>query len=235
MELDFNENVEDEAHEEQDGPDILDSSAAEKSSNENQNQGEEEDMGVDMQIDTSPATKIPGSDVPRTLDQESPSDQTSVSTNTTGSGPQLKNQRTKESSAPSQEYESAKSPSNLSQILWHPSDLSVRPVMPARKADRATVSIPSLPFMALQASELVKMSKGQLDSLSNKIITIFTGNTSSAEKHSVMRYLETFSSNPGVANILTNGPIMPVLVKLLQVSKAQSFACSMCLTYWLVD
>ncbi|KAK4766861.1 hypothetical protein SAY86_014612 [Trapa natans] len=218
MELDFNENAEDEAHEENDGSDIPDSSAAEKPTNENQIQEEEEDMEVDMQIDTSPASKTPVSAEQRVPDQESPFGQPSV--NTPGSC-QLKKQRTKESSTSSQEYESPKSPGNISEVLWHPSDLSVRPVMPARKADRAT-AFPSLPFEALQASDFVKMSKGQLDSLSNKIITIFTGNTSSAEKQNVMRYLEMLSSNPDAANILTNGPIMLVLVKLLRVSKAQA-------------
>ncbi|XP_031398414.1 serine/threonine-protein kinase RUNKEL [Punica granatum] len=220
MELNFNENAEDEAHEEQDGSEIPDSSPADNPVSENQNQIQEEDMEVDMQIDTSPAPNVPSSDDQRVLEQESPLDHTSVSTNTPGSSPQLKIQRTKEISAPAHEYDSSKSPSNLSEMLWHPSDLSVRPVMPSRKADRAAETFPSLPFEALPASEFVKMSKGQQDALSNKIVTIFTGNTSSGEKQNVVRYLEMLTSNPDAANILTNGPIMLVLVKLLRVSKA---------------
>lgn len=222
MELDFNENAEDEVHEEQDGSDIPDSNHIDKPSSEYQNQGTEEDMEVDMQIDTSPASKVPSSDEAKALDHESPSDINVVSTNTPSSSSQINNQKTKESSASGHEYDSLELPNNLSQILWHPSDLSVRPVMPSRKADKAAGMFPSLPFEALQASDFVRMSKKQLDVFGNRIVTILTGNTSSGEKQNVVRYLEMLSSNPDAANILTNGPVMLVLVKLLRQSKAHA-------------
>nr|GMD82648.1 serine/threonine-protein kinase RUNKEL [Ipomoea batatas] len=54
----------------------------------------------------------------------------------------------------------------------------------------------------------------------NRIIGIVTGNTPTGEKQNVIRYLEMLSCNADAANILTNGPIMLVLVKMLRQSKA---------------
>ena len=92
--------------------------------------------------------------------------------------------------------------------------------MPSRKADK--VSVPSLPFDALPAAEFVKMPKDQLDAVIVKIIAILNGNTAISEKQNVIRYLEMLSSNADAANILTNGPIMLVLVKMLRQSKASA-------------
>ena len=59
-----------------------------------------------------------------------------------------------------------------------------------------------------------------MDALSSKIIAIFNGNSSIGEKQNVIRYLEMLSNNADAANILTNGPIMLLLVKMLRLSKA---------------
>ncbi|KAF2287704.1 hypothetical protein GH714_002383 [Hevea brasiliensis] len=96
----------------------------------------------------------------------------------------------------------------------------LRPVMPSRKADKDSELIPSLPFEAPQLSDFVKMSKEQLDALNNRMISIFNGNTSIGEKHNLIRYLEMLSCNADAANILTNGPIMLMVVKMLRLSKA---------------
>jgi len=63
------------------------------------------------------------------------------------------------------------------------------------------------------------MSKEQLDSFNSRIISIVSGNTPSGEKQNVIRYLELLSSNADAANILTNGSIVLVLVKMLRHSK----------------
>ncbi|KAK6930106.1 Protein kinase domain [Dillenia turbinata] len=52
---------------------------------------------------------------------------------------------------------SPKASSNLSQVLWHSSDLFVGPVMPSRKADKVLEKIPYLPFEALPASDFGKL------------------------------------------------------------------------------
>lgn len=106
--------------------------------------------------------------------------------------------------------------------------------MPSRKSDKGSDAIPSLSFDAPQLSDFVKMSKEQLDAFNSRIISIVSGNTPSGEKQNVIRYLELLSSNADAANILTNGSIMLVLVKMLRHSKV-SLAGSTCFTYWLVD
>jgi serine/threonine-protein kinase ULK4 len=164
----------------------------------------------------------PASDESRTNDQDSSSEHVDMVSTPLSASPQLRNQRNKEGLVSAIEFDSSKSSHDLSQVLWHPSDLSVRPVMPSRKADKVSDVIPSLPFEALQPSDFVKMSKEQLDSLTNRIICILNGNTSIGEKQNVIRYLEMLSSNADTANILTNGPIMLLLVKMLRLSKTSA-------------
>ncbi|XP_061989242.1 serine/threonine-protein kinase RUNKEL [Rosa rugosa] len=219
MELDFNENTEDDAQDESDGPDNQ-ASLDDKSSSQNQEQVKVEEMENNInQSDTSPVVNASASNESTACDQESPQN-IEVAAIPCSASPQIKNQRFKEGSGSAVDYDSAKSSNNLSEVLWHPSDLSVRPVMPNRKADKTSEVIPSLPFEALQASDFVKMSKEQLDALTNKIIAIFNGNISIGEKQNALRYLEMLTNNADAANILTNGPIMLILVKMLRQTKA---------------
>ncbi|KAL6191037.1 hypothetical protein ACLB2K_037430 [Fragaria x ananassa] len=219
MELDFNENTEDDAQDESDGPDNQ-ASLDEKSSGQNQQQVKAEEMENNINhSDTSSVVNAPASNESTICDQESPQS-IDVAATPCSASPQIKNHRFKEGSGSAVDYDSAKSSNNLSEVLWHPSDLSVRPVMPSRKADKTSEVIPLLPFEALQAADFVKMSKEQLDTLTNKIVSIFNGNISIGEKQNAIRYLEMLTNNADAANILTNGPIMLILVKMLRQTKA---------------
>ncbi|KAL5782387.1 hypothetical protein ACOSP7_007416 [Xanthoceras sorbifolium] len=220
MELDFDENNEDETHDEPDGSDNPPCTTEEKSSSQTQHHGKAaEEVGHNLQhLHTPHVDNMPASDE-STNDRESSLEHVEVAATPPSVSPQLKTQRIKEGSGPALDAESSRSSNSLSQVIWHPSDFSVRPVMPSRKADKISEVFPSLPFEALQASDFVKMSKEQLDALSNRIIAIFNGNTSVGEKQNVIRYLEMLSNNADAANILTNGPIMLMLVKMLRLSK----------------
>lgn len=221
MELDFNENTEDEPHDEPDGSDTSNFTPEDKLSSQTQHQGKVEEMEDNTnQLDTAHVVSIPVSDDSRTFDHES--DHVEVAATPPSVSPQVRIQRVKEGSGSAVDFDSSKSSGNISHVLWHPSDLSVRPVMPSRKADKLPETLPSLPFDALAASDFIKMSKEQLDSLNNRIITIFNGNTTIAEKQNVIKYLEMLSNNADAANILTNGPIMMVIVKMLRQSKASA-------------
>ncbi|XP_021904963.1 LOW QUALITY PROTEIN: serine/threonine-protein kinase RUNKEL [Carica papaya] len=216
MELDFNEDIEDETPDESDG---LDNIPEEKLSS----QVKAEVTDNNMRVDNTPASNMPAIDESRTHDEESSSEHVEVPATPPSVSPQLKVHRVKEGAGSAFDSDSSKSSNNLSEVLWHLSDLAVRPVMPSRKANKTSDIIPSLPFEALQASDFVKMSKEQLDVLNNKIITIFNGSSSSiSEKQNIIRYLEMLSSNADAANILTNGPIMLVLVKMLRLSKTST-------------
>ncbi|XP_038703583.1 serine/threonine-protein kinase RUNKEL-like isoform X2 [Tripterygium wilfordii] len=222
MELDFSENMEDEAHDESEVADNTSNTPECKSSGQYQNQGKVDEVDDNInQFDTTPVN-IPASDESRTNEQESSSEHVNLATSPSSVSPQLKAQIIKESSGSVVDSETSKSANNLSQVLWHPSDSSVRPVMPNRKADKMLEAMPSLPFEALQASDFVKTSKDQLGSLNNKIIAIFSRNSSVGEKQNLIRYLEMLSNNADAANILTNGPIMPLLVKMLRLSKTSA-------------
>ncbi|GAA0159778.1 hypothetical protein LIER_16482 [Lithospermum erythrorhizon] len=73
-------------------------------------------------------------------------------------------------------------PATPPRVFWHPSDLSVRPVIPAKKSDRTLDAVTSVPFGALPAADFAKMPKQKLDSICNKIVSIIAGNTTIAEK-----------------------------------------------------
>lgn len=211
MELDFNENTEDDTHEETDG-----NEPSEKIDHHFLNQGKTEEIeNTAHQFDTPSAVSPPVSDDLHELTPD-------ISAVTPSVSPQVKKHRAKEDSGSALDSDSSRLSSNLSQVLWHPSDLSVRPVMPSRKVDKVSEVIPSLPFEALQASDFVKMPKEQLEAVHNRILAILNGNTSIGEKQNVIRYLEMLSINADAANVLTNGPIMLMLVKLLRQSKASA-------------
>lgn len=223
MELDFNENTEDDAHEETDGTEQTTPVPDEKTDNHFLNQGKAEEIENNThQLDTPSVVHPPVSDDPRSFDHESTPDLPDISAISPSVSPQVKKHRTKEDAGSGLDFDSSRLSNNLSQVLWHPSDLSVRPVMPSRKIDKASEVIPSLPFEALQASDFVKMPKEKLEAIHNRILSILNGNTSIGEKQNVIRYLEMLSSNADAANILTNGPIMLMLVKLQRQSKASA-------------
>lgn len=212
MELDFNESNDDETLDDPDASDSAASTSEDKSSAPDHNQDnadEESDSQSDTPIVTKQVKKI-----------EEPSSEHAISATSPFMSPQSKNPRGRAALGSATESESSKSSNELSDVLWHPSDLSVRPVMPSRKADKLSETIPSLPFDVFPAPELEKMSREQLDAFCSKIIAIFSANANTGEKQNVIRYLETLSSNSEVANIITNGPIMLVLIKMLRQSKA---------------
>lgn len=222
MELDFNENTEDEVNDEADGPENANCASDSDFSTPTQHEGKIEETDNNKgNSETSPIVQTPISDEFRTSDQEPSSEHAEL----TSMPPSLSTQTTpvkaKDVSGPV-DTECSKLSTNISQVFWHPSDLSVRPVMPSKKSDKVSGAIPSVPFDALPVSDFVKMSREQLDSVNNKIVGIFNGNTAIGEKQNVIRYLEMLSSNSDAANILTNGPIMLVIIKVFRQSKTSA-------------
>lgn len=209
MELDFNENTEDETQDEVDGSDSLNCSESNLSTpNQHDVKGEESDKF---------STGAPATDDPGETDLEPSSENVEVTPTPLSFSPQVKPAAGNDSSSLNSEL--LKSSTDVSLVLWHPSDLSVRPVMPSRKSDKGFDVLPSLPFDARPANEFVKMSIEKLENMNSRIVGIINGNTPISEKQNVIKYLETLSSNADAANILTNGPIMLVLVKVFRQSK----------------
>lgn len=202
MELDFNENNEDDTQDEPEMPATPTQTVDENSSIPDHNSM------------ASPMVNTPATDDSKvTENYESSSDHIEVPATPPSASPQPKTKKF---------VEGSDGAINLSTVLWHPSDLSVRPVMPSKKSDKGSEVVPSLPFDAIPAPDFVKLSKEQMEVVTKCIISILNGNTSVNEKQNVIRYLEMLSCNVDAANILTNGQIMPVLVKMLRLSKASA-------------
>ncbi|XP_042494570.1 serine/threonine-protein kinase RUNKEL [Macadamia integrifolia] len=223
MELDFNENTEDEAPEETDCSDNPTNTPGEKPTIQNQDHGKIEEIDDSTnQMDTLPETLDSTSDDPQSVEQESCSENIQVPATPPSVGLQRKAQRVKPGSGSAADSDFSKSSNSLSKVQWHPSDLAVRPVMPSRKNDKSSEALLSLPFGALPATDFVKMSRDQRDTHSNRITSILNGNAAVTEKQSVIKYLEMLSGNADAANILTNGPIMLSLVRMLRLSKVSA-------------
>ncbi|KAF6176628.1 hypothetical protein GIB67_034490 [Kingdonia uniflora] len=221
MELNFDENTEDEAHEETDGPDNLTCTLTAKLSTENQSgKIEVTDLNTN-QSDNEHETNMDICDDSKELEQESCSGHVDVASTPPSSGNQRRVQRVKTGSGSGPDSDSSRSVNDLSQLLWHPSDLALRPVMPSRKGDKVSGGT-SLPIDALPPSEFVKISKEHLDKFNSRTIALMTGSTSLGEKQNMIKYLEILSGNTDAANILTNGPIMPALVRVLRLSKVST-------------
>lgn len=110
----------------------------------------------------------------------------------------------------------------LSQCLWHPSDLSVRPIMTSKRSEKTQeppFDARSLPVDPLSCSEFTKLPPEQIDPYVTRMISSIYGNTALNEKLNTLKYLETLCCNIDSANILINGPLMPMLVKMLRVTK----------------
>ncbi|XP_058076791.1 serine/threonine-protein kinase RUNKEL [Magnolia sinica] len=217
MELDFGENSEEDAHDESDN---RPSTPGEKFPIQTHDHERVEEM-----INNSNQSNIlADSDMtipedPNTLERESCSENVEVAATPPSVGLQRRGQRIKTGSGSVPDSDLSNSSPNLSQAHWHPSDLSVRPVMPSRKGDKASEAMPLLPFDAPNAYDFVKLPSEQLDALNNRIILILNGNSPVSEKQNTIRYLEMLSGHVDAANTLTNGSIMLVLVKMLRLSK----------------
>ncbi|XP_019058665.1 PREDICTED: serine/threonine-protein kinase RUNKEL [Tarenaya hassleriana] len=221
MELDFEENNDEEGHDESDGPESTASALNERPSSRNGNQAGQEAISNNVPVDDASTNETPALSEAGDCREEQPSEPIEVAALPSAS-PQLKTHRGRDVSGFAINPDSARSSNSLSDIFWHISDLAVRPVVPSRKSDRE--AMPSFPFEAPQASDFIKMSRQELEPLTNRIITILTGSSAGiSEKQNVIRYLETLSSNADAANTLTNGPIMLVLVKVLRLSKTPAF------------
>lgn len=110
-------------------------------------------------------------------------------------------------------------PSNIFEAFWHPTDLAVKPVMPSKKGDKATEAVPVLPFETLPAADYIKLPREQMNAFNSQIIQSLSGSFQVSEKQNIIRYLELLSMNSDAANIITNGPIMSLLIKMLRLSK----------------
>ncbi|CAA0834795.1 Protein kinase family protein with ARM repeat domain [Striga hermonthica] len=222
MELDFNENTEDDGNDETEGSENA-STMEDNLSTPNKHEGKLEDTdSVSNQPGTSNVVETPIHDDSKPHEQESSSEHVEVSpaaVTPTSASPQLKTPRNKEVSGRALDFDATKSSSDLADVLWHPSDLSVRPVMPSRKFEKGSDAIPSLPFHTFPPPDFAKLPKDRLDVIYSRIASIMNGNIN-GDKQNVIRYLEMLSTNADAANILTNGPIMLVLIKMLRQSKA---------------
>lgn len=211
MELDFGENPEGDAPDDNDGSDNPGSAEDEKLSTQGTDGNEENCMSnqMDMLTDEGP---VKAETMIKT--EQNCSENLDVVA-TPPSICMRKAQRTKTTSGAAAGSE----PSDISAAFWHPTDLAVKPVMPGRKGDKAVETVPMLPFEALPAVDYIKLPREQMNAFNSQILQSLSGTFQVSEKQNIIKYLEMLSINSDAANIITNGPIMLLLIKMLRLSK----------------
>ncbi|KAF8094565.1 hypothetical protein N665_0359s0009 [Sinapis alba] len=221
MELDFDEDNDEEGPDESEGNENTPCAQDERVLNQNESHKRQGVRSNSAPDENSSPNETPTSGEAKDCHEEQ-SEPIEVSAALPCASPLVKTHRGREVSGFTVNHDLSKPPNSISDVLWHLSDLSVRPVMPSKKSDKEAV--PSLSFEAPQPSDFGKMGKQELEPLNNKIITVLSGSSAGiSEKQNLIRYLETLSGNADAANILTNGPIMLVLVKVLRLSKTPAF------------
>ncbi|EMS46352.1 Serine/threonine-protein kinase ULK4 [Triticum urartu] len=209
MELDFGENPEGDAPDDNDGSDNVGSTADEKHTTEGTDGNEENCINqVDMLTDecsVKPDTMLKA-------EQNCSENPDVVATPPSFC---MRKARPKITSGAATGSE----PSNIFEAFWHPTDLAVKPVMPSKKGDKATETVTVLPFEALPAADYIRLPREQMNAFHSQIIQSLSGSFQVSEKQNIIRYLELLSMNSDAANIITNGPIMSLLIKMLRLSK----------------
>ncbi|BAD81407.1 putative FUSED serine/threonine kinase [Oryza sativa Japonica Group] len=211
MELDFGENPEGDAPDDNDGSDNPGSAEDEKLSTQGTDGNEENCMSnqMDMLTDEGP---VKAETMIKTEHN------CSENLDVVATPPSIcmrKAQRAKTTSGAAAGSE----PSDISAAFWHPTDLAVKPVMPGRKGDKAVETVPMLPFEALPAVDYIKLPREQMNAFNSQILQSLSGTFQVSEKQNIIKYLEMLSINSDAANIITNGPIMLLLIKMLRLSK----------------
>lgn len=210
MELDFGENPEGDAPDDNDGSDNTASTADEKQMAQGADGNEENCMINQMDMLTDECSVKPDT-VQKT--EQNCSEVLDVVATPPSFG--MRKARAKITSGAATGSE----PLNIFEAFWHPADLAVKPVMPSKKGDKATEVVPVLPFEALPAGDYIKLPREQMNAFNSQIIQSLSGTFQVSEKQNIIRYLEMLSMNSDAANIITNGPIMSLLIKMLRLSK----------------
>ncbi|XBJ04181.1 hypothetical protein VPH35_023164 [Triticum aestivum] len=209
MELDFGENPEGDAPDDNDGSDNAGSTADEKHRTQGTDGNEENCVNqVDMLMDECSVK-------PDTVLKAEQTCSENLDVVATPPSFCMRKARPKTTSGAATGSE----PSNIFEAFWHPTDLAVKPVMPSKKGDKATETISVLPFEALTAADYIKLPREQVNAFNSQIIQSLSGSFQVSEKQNIIRYLELLSMNSDAANIITNGPIMLLLIRMLRLSK----------------
>ena len=216
MELDFSENPEEDAPDESDSENPA-CTPGEKMLIQNDNESIEERDNNTNQPEVSPENTVIMSEDIQKPEQDPCSEPSEVAATPPSVNLHRKGQRIKATPGTVPDSESSRSSNNLPEVFWHSTDLLVKPVMPSRKGDKASDAIPLLPY-AVPALDYVKLPPEQLSTLNSRIIHSLSSSQVS-EKQNAIRYLEILSGNADAAKIITNGPLMLLLVKMLRLSK----------------
>ncbi|XP_009405546.2 serine/threonine-protein kinase RUNKEL [Musa acuminata AAA Group] len=222
MELDFSENPDDDLSDDADGSenpscipvvDLQSPNIDEKIEEIEQNMNQL-NAAVDNFVDNGP-------DDSKKPVHEACSEQLEVAATPPNSS-NRKFQQAKVTAGSAADLDSSSSSNTLFEAFWHPSDLSVKPVMPSRKSDKVADAVLNLPFESVPACDYVKLPTEKLNAINSMIVHILTGTSQVSEKQNTIRYLEILSGNSDAANIIINGPVMLLLVKILRLSKVSA-------------
>ncbi|GAQ82018.1 Serine-threonine protein kinase FUSED [Klebsormidium nitens] len=109
-----------------------------------------------------------------------------------------------------------------SQLLWHQLDLAVKPIVLNRRIEKVqepTFDPRALPVEPLSGAALAQAPPDQSEAFLARIMASISGATSLNEKLNTLSYVETLATETDAANHLINSQLMPLLVRMLKISK----------------
>jgi serine/threonine-protein kinase ULK4 len=111
----------------------------------------------------------------------------------------------------------------LAELLWHPTDVAVKPIVLNRRIDKITeprYDARALPFAPLSLSEMLAAPQGDLEAFLTLIYKSVAQSSSLNEKVNTLGYFETLCMDTGAANMLINSSLMLLFVRMMRTSKA---------------
>ena len=107
----------------------------------------------------------------------------------------------------------------LEDVIWHPSDSVVKPIVGNRRVERVLDpkwEPASLPFRPFSLQEVLLASATTLEPFLQQIYAALASSSASADKINVLSYFESLCGDPGSANVLINSSLLPLFVRLLR-------------------
>lgn len=111
----------------------------------------------------------------------------------------------------------------VEELLWHRSDMTVKPIVQNRRIERVaepTFDRRLLPFRPATLDAMLAMPQTELEDFLTAVYRSLSGSASLQERLNSLCYFETLCANQSAANVLINSSLMGLLVRIMRSAKS---------------
>eukprot|EP00878_Enallax_costatus_P014385 GHUV01015045.1.p1 GENE.GHUV01015045.1~~GHUV01015045.1.p1 ORF type:complete len:568 (+),score=192.73 GHUV01015045.1:581-2284(+) len=108
------------------------------------------------------------------------------------------------------------------QLIWHPSDSAVKPIVANRRIERlpeVQYDPKALPFEPLNLQQMLDSDQQELESFLTHIYRTIASSAPVKDKVNVLNYFESLCSDTAAANVLINSSLTVLFVRMLRNGK----------------